>query len=197
MTIWELFYDGLNDYAVLVVFPVDYKLLDILGANGKPKYWATRPKVEPNIEKRKKKAKPRADLSYLIAGSIVLNEKAYLALKDFLLPFGQLLELDCNGEVEYYYNVTNLLPCVDYERSGKKGTSVVAEVFLENVVPDEPMIFKDALTAGTRTYVNQAGKEKFEQLAAAAGLFGACFVEAGKDPFQQIQARKAEAARQG
>ncbi len=162
--------------------------------DGKPKHWAMRPKVEPFIEKRRKKAKPRADLSYLLGGSIVLNEKAYLALKDFLLPFGQLLELDCNGEVEYFYNVTNLLPCVDYERSVKKGTSVVEEVFLDNVIPEEPMIFKDLLTARTRTYANQAGREKFEQLAAAAGLFGACFVEAGKDPFAQLDARKAAAA---
>ncbi len=194
MTVWELFYDGLDDYAGLVPVEMGLELLDIIGADGRPKQWVTRPKVAPYIEKRKKKAKPRADFSYLIGGSIVLNEKAYLAMQDFLLPFGQLLELDCNGEVEYFYNVTNILPCVDYERSVKKGTSVVEEVFLDNVIPEEPMIFKDLLTAGTRTYANQAGREKFEQLAAAAGLFGACFVEAGKEPIAQLKARKAAVA---
>jgi hypothetical protein len=29
---------------------------------------------------------------------------------------------------------------------------------------------------------------------ARCGLFGACFVEAGKDPFAQLKARKAAAA---
>ena len=196
MQVWELFYAGFNDYAVLVSCEFG-NTLKLFSTDGKPKHWETRPKVEPFIDKRKKKAKPRADLSYLIAGSIVLNEKAYVALKDFLLPFGQLLELDCKGEVEYYYNVTNILPCIDYERSQKKETAVVQAVFLPDAIPAEPMIFKDAYTAGTRTYFNQAARDKFEQIAAEADLFGACFVDASKDLFQQIRERKAQAAEQG
>ena len=197
MQVWELFYAGFNDYSVLAPLPTDYNILDILMPNGKPKHWATRPKVEPFIDKRKKKARPRADLSYLIAGSIVLNEKAYTALKDFLLPFGQLLELDCKGEVEYYYNVTNILPCIDYERSLKQDDAVVQAIFLPDVIPAEPMIFKDAYTAESRIYFNQAARDKFEQIASAADLFGACFVDASKDLFQQIRERKAQAGKQG
>lgn len=181
MQIWELRYDGINQYAVLVPDEAGINTLSIFDVDGKPKQWAARPKVKPFVDQRKKTAKPRADLSYLIAGSITLNEKAYQALKDFLLPFGQLLELDCDGEVEYFYNVTNLLPCIDYERSEKKGKSVVKEVFLQNAVAqDRPLIFKDSYTKGTRIYLNQAGKEKFEQIAATTGLFGAKFVQAGQ-----------------
>ncbi len=180
MKIWELLYDGLNDYAVLVPSDDSHDLLDIFGADGKPKHWAERPRIMPFIEKRRKKAKPRADLSYLVGGAINLNEKAYQTLKDFLLPFGQLLELDCEGESEYYYNVTNLLPCIDYGRSEKRYDKVFKEVFLADAVPEAPLIFKDLYTAGTRIYLNQAGKEKFEKRCADAGLFGARFVEAGQ-----------------
>lgn len=179
MQIWELLLDGVNHYAVLA--PSDEEdLLEIFSASGKIKQWSATPRVEPVIEKRKKLPKPRADISYLIAGAIVLNEKAYQALKDFLLPFGQLLELDCRGEIEYYYNVTKLIPCVDYESSEKIGKSVVKEVFLQDAVPHQAMIFKDSHTASGSIYLNQTGKEKFEQLAAAAGVVGARFVEAGQ-----------------
>ena len=180
MKIWELRYDGVNDHAVLVSLEGAMSILTIFGVDGKPKEWVARPKVTPFIEKRRKTAKPRADLSYLIAGSIMLNEKACQALKDFLLPFGQLLEVDCQGEVEYFYNVTNLVPCIDYERSGKTGSSVIKEVFLPDAVPEMPLVFKDPYTAKSCIYLNQAGKEKFEKLCADAGLFGARFVEAGQ-----------------
>ncbi|MBI3229884.1 MAG: hypothetical protein HYZ45_06810 [Burkholderiales bacterium] len=181
MKIWELRYDGINHYSVLVPDEKGINILSILGVDGKPKQWAVRPKIKPFIEKRKKRAKPRADLSYLIAGSITLNEKAYQALKEFLLPFGQLLELDCQGEIEYFYNVTKLIDCVDDEHSAKEFDVVSREVFLPNSIPEDiPLIFKDPHTVGTRIYMNQAGKEKFEQIASAAGLFGARFVEAGQ-----------------
>lgn len=181
MKIWELRYDGVNQHAVLVPSDEEGNLLSIFMADGKIKHWDQRPKVEPFIEKRKKLAKPRADLSYLIAGSIVLNKKAHDALQDFLLPFGQLLELDCKGEIEYFYNVTNLIPCIDYEASEKKGKAVVKEVFLPNAVPeDTPLIFKDPYTVRSRIYLNQAGKEKLEGLTETSDLFGARFVEAGQ-----------------
>lgn len=180
MQIWELHLDGLNHYAVLVpVDDEDEDLLALFTADGKKKQWTAMPKVEPFIEKRKKVAKPRADISYLSGGSIILNEKACQALKDFLLPFGQLLQLDCKGEIEYFYNVTNLIHCIDYGRSEKQDDIVIKEAFLPDAVPVAPMIFKDPLTARISIYINQAGKEKFEQLAATAGLFGARFVEAG------------------
>ena len=180
MKIWELRYDGINHYAVLVESADEDNSLDFFTTQGIAKHWQHRPKLEPFIEKRKKTAKPRADLSYFTAGSIILNEKACRALKDFLLPFGQMLEIACLGEVEYFYNVTNLVPCIDYEHSIKTGTAVIKEVFLPDAVPTAPMVFKDPYTAKSCIYLNQPGKEKFEKLCADAGLFGARFVEAGQ-----------------
>ncbi len=184
MPIWELRYDGLNDNASLLQIANDDTPLSALEADGKPKCWEHRPIVEPSRHRRTKKLKPRIDLSYVIEGAIALSPKAYAVLKDFLLPFGQLLEMDCLGEVEYYYNVTHLINCIDYERSGKTGTAVVREIFLPNVVPDEPpLIFKDTYTARTCIYFNQAARDQFEQLCQSANLFGARFVEPGKGIF--------------
>jgi len=180
MHIWEFHYEGLNDYAVLVPIEDGSNLLPIFSATGKEKIWDVRPKVEPFIEKRKKAAKRRADLSYLIAGSIILNEKAYQALSGFLLPFGQLLELDRKGEIEYFYNVTNVISCIDIAQSEKRGAALVKEKFFLDAVPSAAAIFKDLYTASNAIYFNQAGKEKFEELATNAGLVGARFVEAGQ-----------------
>ncbi len=91
-----------------------------------------------------------------------------------------MLELDCQGEIEYFYNVTNLISCIDYEKSEKTGTSVTQETFITKAIPHEACVFKAPETAATSIYLNQAGKEKFEQIASAANLFGARFVEAGK-----------------
>ncbi len=181
MQIWELRFEDVNTHAVLVPVADEGGLLGIFMADGKPKNWQERPKVTPFTDKKNKKPKPRTDASYLIAGAIVLNKKAHAALKDFLQPFGQLLELDCDGEIEYFYNVTRLLECVDYAQSEKKGKSVVREIFLPDTVPsDIPLIFKDPYTAKSRIYLNQAGKQQFEQISASAGLSGLRFVEAGK-----------------
>ncbi len=180
MQIWDLRIDGVNDYAVLVHAEDDVNFRGLFTTDGKPKHWTTRPKLVAYIEKRKKIAKPRADISYLTSGAIILNEKAHQALRDFLQPFGQFLEVDCNGGIEYFYNVTHLISCIDYEHSEKMGTAVTQEVFLSNAVPDSPLVFKDPYTVRSYIYLNQAGKEKFEQITRDAGLFGARFVEAGK-----------------
>lgn len=180
MQIWELHLDGLNDYAVLVHVADGLNFRETFSTNGQPKNWPVRPKVTPYVEKRKKMPKPRADISYLSGGSIILNQKAYLALKGFLLPFGQLLELDCDGDIEYFYNVTNTLQCIDFARSEKQDGVVIKEVFLPDAVPSAPQIFKDTHTARISMYVNQAGRERFEHIAAAAGLFGARFLPPGQ-----------------
>lgn len=181
MSIWELRFSGINEYALLIPSDdEDTDLFGIFGTNGMSKHWPVPPRVEPALEKRSKAPKPRADISCLIPGAIILNQKAYSALNEFLLPFGQLLELDCKGEVEYFYNVTKQISCIDYEQSEKKGKSVIKEVFLTDALPSAPLIFKDPYTAKSRIYLNDAGKAKFEGLATAAGVFGARFVEAGQ-----------------
>ncbi|GLQ94430.1 hypothetical protein GCM10007901_33820 [Dyella acidisoli] len=50
---------------------------------------------------------------------LVINERAKEAPESFLSKFGQLQELDCEGtgEIRYFYNVTNVVPCADIEHS--------------------------------------------------------------------------------
>ncbi|MEN9867239.1 MAG: hypothetical protein RL748_2829 [Pseudomonadota bacterium] len=84
MQIWALLLDGLNQYSVLVPLDdEDEDLLDLFCADGKSKNWPTRPKVQAFIEKRKKIAEPRADISYSSSGSVVLNQKTYQSLEAF------------------------------------------------------------------------------------------------------------------
>lgn len=180
MTVWELKNDGINHFAVLV-FTNDIEVQSgMFDLDGGPKHWSVRPGVEPFADKRSK-AKPLADISYLDPGSVVLNPKAYAALKEFLLPFGQLLELDCKGETYCFYNFTNLIACIDADASEKKWNSIIIkEVFRPDAIPSRPRVFKDAHTANRCIYVNAAGKETLEQRLSAAQLTGARFVEAGK-----------------
>ena len=60
-------------------------------ARGKPLQWKKRPKVSVFQEPKKKAALPRADVSLLMSGTLVLNQKADDALGPFLQEFGQFL----------------------------------------------------------------------------------------------------------
>ena len=59
-------------------------LTGVFVADGTPKVWNTRPQVVPGIERVKKKQHPLGDLSFVMGASVVLNEKAHVALKGFL-----------------------------------------------------------------------------------------------------------------
>ncbi|HWU75473.1 MAG TPA: hypothetical protein VN043_03130, partial [Rhodanobacter sp.] len=117
MTIWELRCAAVNDYAMLVPLDRDDVEEDTFDASGTAKHWKGRPLVGFHVEKRRKAQKPRADVSLLIPGALVLGEKAHAALGSFLSTFGQLLELDCHGETRYFYNMTQIVSCIDKDRS--------------------------------------------------------------------------------
>lgn len=147
-------------------------------ARGKPLQWKKRPKVSVFQEPKRKAALPRADVSLLMSGALVLNQKARDVLGPFLQTFGQLLELDVGGSTEFFYNVTNLVDCIDPERSQKRSTGVITkEAFREGAEPTSPAVFKDQRTVGTRMYVNSAAKEALESLTASAGITGLEIVE--------------------
>lgn len=170
---------NVNDFSVLVDADPADAWAGIFDPDGKPKQWAKRPAVQPFVEKRRKKQKPQADIGYLTPGALILNHKAYDALADFLLEFGELLELDCIGEVKYYYNVTNLISCIDFANSGKIENCVTKAAFLSHAIPKDSQIFKDPLTANARTYLTSAAKTILEQRIAAAQLTGLEIFEAG------------------
>ena len=183
MTVWEFKPGNVNDYAPLV-FTNDRDIESgMFDAEGEPLSWKKKPKIEVFVEPRKKKAQPLADISALTPGALALNDKAKAALEPFLSRFGQLLEMDCEGEPRWFYNVTNVVSCIDEGRSEKRPTGALSkEAFSEERVPTESAIFKDPLTAPVKIYVNDAAKSTLEALIAEADLIGAAFVEPGPPP---------------
>jgi hypothetical protein len=145
--------------------------------------WSRKPKVEVFVEPGKKKPKPLADVSALTPGALVMNDKAKMALAPFLSRFGQFLEMDCAGESRWFYNVTNLIPCIDEARSVKRPSgSIVKEEFIEDRVPVDAAVFKDPLTAAAVLYVNEAGKAALEAIITEAAIVGMAFAELGPPP---------------
>ena len=173
MAIWELRCGSVNDFASIVSRDYDNIEDELFDTDGGPKDWKDRPLVGWAVDKRKKTQKPRADISLLLPGALVLNDRAKEALGPFLSKFGQLLELDCEGEPRWFFNATNLVACVDEAASEKfDDGGIMLEAFDESKAPKEASVFKDPLTAPVRIYVNEAVKRTIEKLAKDAGLTG-------------------------
>jgi hypothetical protein len=109
-----------------------------------------------------------------------LNRKAYEALKSFLEPFGQFLELDMVDETGlgggdqrlYFYNVTNVVQCIDFDRSETEGKKVIKPAFLPDSVPLSAQVFKDPLRKKMDIYLNEAAHAELSRLLIGAGLRG-------------------------
>jgi len=173
MAIWELRCGSVNDFASIVSRDYDDIKDELFDTDGSPKDWKDRPLVGWAVDKRKKTQKPHADISLLLPGALVLNERAREALGPFLSKFGQLMELDCEGEPRWFFNATNLVSCVDKAKSEKfEDGGIMLEAFDESKAPKDAAVFKDPLTAPIRIYVNEAGKRTIEKLAQDAGLTG-------------------------
>ena len=183
MTVWEFKPGKVNDYAPLV-FTSDKDIESgIFDGDGKSLAWKKKPKVEIFVEPGRKQALPVADISALTPGALVLSERAKATLEPMLSRFGQFLELDCEGEARWFYNVTNRVDCIDEARSTKRpGGSISKEEFFEDKVPVGESVFKDPLTAAVKIYVNEAAKAALEDLIADSKLVGAAFVEPGPAP---------------
>ncbi len=183
MKVWEFKNGSQNDVAMLV-YANDAELdAGVFDAKGDPLSWDVRPHAEVFVDPGKKKAKPRVDISALRPGTLVLNAKAKVALGDFLSQFGQLLEIDVQGSVEWFYNVTNVIDCIDADKSDKRPSGAIAkEAFHERMVPSTPALFKDPRTARTKIYANEEAKAVLERLMSAAHLTGAAFSEPGPPP---------------
>lgn len=175
MMVWELRYACVNDYAMVVPLDDYESLSGRFQIDGTPKNWMDRPMVGFADSRRRKHKRPPADVGAMIPGVLILSERAKDVMGPFLSKFGQLLELDCEGtgEIRYFYNVTNIVQCIDVERSPKTELGdVKIEVFNESRVPSEASVFKDPSTAKGRTYINDAGKVILDPLIASARLTG-------------------------
>jgi hypothetical protein len=181
MNVYEI-KTGLVDRVALLVIPEAEQTLDgaerFLG-DGQNIAWPQPQRLTYYCEP-KKKALPRADVSPFLPGSLVLNEKAQQALGSLLSRFGQLLPVDVDGETQHFFNATTVLHCIDRSTSQTRpGGAVGKEAFIESAIPIEPTIFKDPATASTRLYANSAARQELEDAAAAAGVSGLVFKQAG------------------
>jgi hypothetical protein len=180
MKVWELKTDSPDVYAPLVASDAQARSRVFI-FDGTSREWTRRPVVEVFREEKKKDQLPRGDVSLMLAGSIVLNQKALDALGDFLGQFGQFLEVKVDGVVEYFYNVTNVVDCIDLEASDRRSSgSIVKEAFRPEALPVGPAVFKDPRTSRNRLYVNQEGKTILDERVAAANLTGLEIEELGQ-----------------
>ncbi|WEN15936.1 hypothetical protein PY254_04490 [Rhodanobacter sp. AS-Z3] len=178
MRLWEITNDLIGQVSMLVVTEADRLNLhfwDQFSDDGSPMHWDQCPKLQPSVDKKRKKQKPRADISPFRPGCMVLNGKSRKALGDFLAQFGQLLEVDVLGEVEYYYNVTHIIASVDLDRSEVvPGGFVKTPAFNESAIPAQAVVFKDPAVRSS-IYVNEAAKSELENRIAECGISGMAF----------------------
>lgn len=177
--LWEFSSAGTNDYSVYVHANSEDARLNLFGTDGKPKDWTKRPSIEVFVDESRKIQKPQADIGQFRVGSIILNEKAYAALGSFLRQFGQLLEVDCEGKVRYFYNITNLISVIDFAASEKIESAVTRPAFHQQKIPADAQIFKDPLMSRTRMFVTQAAKDTLDKLIEEHRLSGLFFYNAG------------------
>jgi hypothetical protein len=186
MQIWN-WNGAANGFTTLLPVRDEDILTGVFTADGTPKAWDTRPQVVPGIERIKKKQHPLGDLSFVMGASVVLNEKAYAALKGFLDPFGQFLELDMIDETGigggdqrlYFYNVTNVIPCIDFDRSETEGKKVIKPAFVTSALPTGAQVFKDPLRKKMDIYLTDAAHAELAAAIARAGLRGSTFKPVG------------------
>lgn len=181
MTVWEI-KTGLSEQVATLVIPEADQVIGSMkrfGGDGSLLQWSKPQRLVPFVEKRKAR-KPLGDVSPFLPGALVLSGPACEALRPFLAKFGQLLELEVEGRAHYFFNATNLVDCIDHERSERRPGGVVGkEAFIEGAVPGEAAVFKDPATARSRLYANDAGKLALEAAATAASIHGILFVRAG------------------
>ncbi|GLQ95448.1 hypothetical protein GCM10007901_44030 [Dyella acidisoli] len=182
MNVWEIIHPRMNDVAPLVRTAEDMQNPQFqkqFGGDGSTLQWTRRPKLTVKVEKGKKKQKPRADVSPFTAPGIVFNGKVRDALGGFLRKFGQILEIDVDGDVEYYYNVTHVVRCVDESRSEKYPEGTIAKaVFDGSELPAEPVVFIDPLMRGS-IYLNDEAKAELELLMKKSDITGIGFEKVG------------------
>lgn len=183
MNVWQIKNDLVNQTAVLVAAGDEARRPDFwepFQGAGRPVQWNGRPKLE--VFKDSKKPKPRADISPFTADGLVLNSKARDTLGDFLSQFGQLLELDVEGNVEYYFNVTHVVPCVDQDRSERRASGAISKpAFIDSAIPVAASVFVDP-TKPADIFVNDDARNELGRRIKQAGITGMSFVQVWGEP---------------
>ena len=174
MAVWEIRPGDMDNRPVLVAGDKSDVAKGVFDFEGQPKDWMHRPPVELfSRVKAKSKLREPGNVMAFMAGTFVLDAKARAAIGGFLSRFGQLLELHHGGETLYAFNCTNVVKCVDQEKTRRDEFGTVnLEAFDEAKVPKAASVFKDPTTAAIRIYANDAAKEAIERLSSDAGVSG-------------------------
>jgi hypothetical protein len=141
--------------------------------------WILPPKVllqsEPtNKNKYKGKVRKIPDVGHLAIGSLVFSERAVEVLGDYLKKYWELLKIDAEGTIFYFYNVTNVIDMLDPNKSEitAKG-SIINEVFNLDKSPKTSQVFKVKGLESSSIYFNTiAGHTSFIDMLNAEGLLG-------------------------
>lgn len=64
--------------------------------------------------------KPIGDVSSISTSSYIINEKAYKVLYPYLKEHSQIFQLKNENKIFYVINVTDIIDCLDYEKSEVK-----------------------------------------------------------------------------
>ena len=72
----------------------------------------------------------------------------------------------------YFYNVTNVVPCIDFERSETEGKKVVRPAFNADAVPTGVQVFKDPLRKKMDIYLTGGARDELVRLIETNGLRG-------------------------
>lgn len=180
MSIWEITSSWANDVAG-VTHADDIELDPVASAEfwqqfegfGSPLQWRTKPRLTA-IEHAGRKKRPRADVSPFTSSGLILNARVRDALGEILTHFGQLLEVDVDGRTEYYYNVTNVLGCLDREKSRFEAHYVERPVFQERLIPEMPVLFVEPELPG-RIFANEGAKNALDKGIAENNITGMSF----------------------
>jgi len=131
----------------------------------------------PHNKKKGKKARLVPDIGYFVPGSIIINEKSYQVLGEYLSRFGELVDICIEGEHWYSYNLTNIkTDAVDLANSNcMAGGTVKIPAFFSDRLPSEPQIFKLPETKLLRMYCIGNGGESLKSLVENNGLTGLTF----------------------
>lgn len=168
------------DLETYMRFQLDnFDFLDKLGDEfelsdfGKPLQHAWRPvkgKFFPGVA-----ARTLPDISTWQTDMLILNQKAYDALKDVLQPFGELLPVEVESDTYYLFNVLKRLPdeVIDedkseYEYYEEEPVGFRVLNFNEKEIPEENMLFCLQKDFAYNIYCDN----RFQQLLKDNGLVG-------------------------
>jgi hypothetical protein len=91
-----------------------------------------------------------------------------------------------DGHVQYYFNPTNPISCVDEEKSIKRASRGIEKPsFINSAIPTSPAVFID-LSTTRDIYVNDAARTELEQRIKQTGITGMSFVQMWGAPTMSV-----------